>query len=99
MMATEPTTKTASVAALWTFAFTLVGTAIMLLTGWLGDVANWVASDDESVVFPSAAPLVKVGVALALAVVIALVNFLYRWLQTKESITKFLPGASPTYDK
>lgn len=96
---TTPATDTvaARLAALWTFVWTLVGTALMLLTGWLGDAANWIASDDESVVFPSMAPLVKVGVALLLAAVIAALNFTYRWLQTKSWATRFLPGRRPLY--
>lgn len=93
----SPSTVNAALAALWTFAFTLIGTALMLLTGWLGDVANWVSSDDESIVFPSMAPLAKVGVALTLALVIAVINFGYRWAQSKSWFSKLSIGNTPTY--
>jgi hypothetical protein len=92
-----PTTLGALVASLWTFAFTSLGVALMLLTGWLSDVAKWLTSDDEAVVFPDMAPLIKVAVAVGLAAVCAGVNFLYRRAQTNETLRRVFRGPAPTY--
>jgi hypothetical protein len=94
-MSTTPNPNAGS-AALAGFFFTFVGSAVMLLTGWLGDVASWITADDEAVLFPSMAPLVKVGVAAILALVIAGGNYAYRLVQGKGWIG-WLPGRIPEY--
>lgn len=96
-----PTTVGAFMASLFTFAFSFLGAGALLLFGWLQEIADWVASSDESVVFPSMAPLAKVAVAFLAALVIAGLNFLYRWAQTNSKL-KDIPGfgfAAPTYLK
>lgn len=95
-MSIKPKTN-AGTAALSGFFFTFVGSAVMLLTGWLGDVANWIASDDEAVLFPSMAPLLKVLVAGILALIIGLGNYLYRLAQQRGWVN-WLPGRAPDYN-
>jgi hypothetical protein len=84
-------TTNARLAATWTFMFTLVGSALLLFTGWLTDFAEWVSSDEME--FPSISPLVKAAAALFVAGVIALINYVFRWLQAKN----VLPGQPPAY--
>lgn len=84
-------TRNAWLAAGWSFVWTFLGSALLLLTGWLTDVASWVSSDDLE--FPSISPLVKAAVALAIAAVVAAVCLVVRWLQAKN----VLPGQPPAY--
>lgn len=88
----------AFLAGLATAVWTLVGTALMLLTGWLSDVANWISSDSESVAFPSMDPLAKVGVALGLALVVGGLNWAWRWAQSNPLLSRFVPGRPVSYE-
>lgn len=87
-------TRFPALAALWTFVFGFVGMALSILTGWLEDVLDWAGAED-AVPFPDARPLVKAVVLLAIAAVIAFVNFVVRYAQARGWLR--LPGGQVAY--
>jgi hypothetical protein len=77
-------------AALWTSAFTFVGTLSITLFGWLSAVAEWAGTDGAE--FPSVTPLGKAAAAAVVATASGLLNWAVRYIQQKRD-----PLSGPHY--
>lgn len=79
-------------AALWGFGFTLVGGLVVVLTNLLAAVENFVNGSDPTLADDFSTAYKAVAV-LVLATVTSIVNWAYRYAQTKVN----LPGKTPVY--
>lgn len=80
-------------AAVSTAFFTFLGLFGMAVLGFIQQVIDW-ANAGGVTVFPDVSVLGKAAVSAGLAAAVGLVNFAWRWLQSKGVP---LPGARPTY--
>lgn len=79
-------------AALWTALWTFVGLFVVSLLGWVGDVSKWADGSLNS--FPDVDPLAKAAVSALVAAAAGLLNWIFRFAQSKGA----LPGNGPTYN-
>lgn len=78
-------------AALWTALWTFIGLFVFSLLGFVGDISKW--ADGSLNHFPDVAPLAKAAVSALAAAFAGLLNFIFRFAQTKN----VLPGQPPKY--
>ena len=88
------TTRDSFKAALYSALFTFIALFGLSLLGFLNDVWHWASSNDNAVLFPDPAVLVKAAVAAVMAACVGLVNFVVRWAQGRLG-----SGEVPTYVK
>ncbi len=85
-------------AAVATAAVAFTGLFVPALVGWGNDVLTWVSDlgngSGTAVPFPDPSVLTKAAAAGVAAAGIGLLNFVFRWVQSKG----LLPGDGPAYD-
>lgn len=78
--------RAAATTAVITFLTLFAASAV----GFVGQLQEWASTGGQ---FPDVSVLGKAAVSAAIAGLAGLVNFAYRWLQSKEA----LPGSGPVY--